>query len=157
MVAFLMTYYTSLVATSLYYFVVSILAMFGHDLPWTICRDELKVDGEMCVGTFKNMTEALLSGNGSKIISSSEEFYHNFLLNENGSGADSVQWNYLFLVYCLLFCFIAIFFLLNAGKFLTSREGKTGLYQKGRKIITLKSFSASDLRHMINRAQLAVW
>ena len=110
-----MTYYTSVVATSLYYFVVSFFAIFGMELPWTICRDELKVDGEICVGTFKNMAEALLTGNGSKIISSSEEFYHNFLLNENGTGSD---WNYLFLVYCLLFCFIAIFFLLNAGKFL---------------------------------------
>ena len=127
MVAFLMTYYTSLVATSLYYFIVSVAAIFGvsdlpSDLPWTTCSKELKVPGELCVGTFENMTEALLSGNGTKIISSSEEFYHNFLLNENGSGSALVQWNYMFLVYCLFFCFIAIFFLLKAGKFLTTNR-----------------------------------
>ena len=88
----MLSYYVPVVAISLFYLVVSILAgVQSKDLPWTKCKS-----GSFCA----------------------EQYFHDFVLNESG-WIDSTNFGYL--TGCLLACWSVILCFIKKGKFWTGR------------------------------------
>ncbi|XP_063585011.1 sodium-dependent nutrient amino acid transporter 1-like isoform X1 [Penaeus indicus] len=97
------TYYCSLMALTVFYFVQS----FNTVLPWTYCNPEWA--DENCIDSAGNFTYT------NESQSSSEQYFNNFVLKkidniENGIGLP--DWR---LALCLLFSWIVLFFTLVKG------------------------------------------
>ncbi|XP_033336011.1 sodium-dependent nutrient amino acid transporter 1 [Megalopta genalis] len=101
------SYYCSLMALTLFYLVTS----FQAELPWSYCREEW---GDTCVDAVSDNGNTISSVNKT-LHSAAELYFRKIVLNEydsidNGIGTPSWQ-----LIICLVFSWVAVFFVLFKG------------------------------------------
>ncbi|XP_067006228.2 sodium-dependent nutrient amino acid transporter 1 [Anabrus simplex] len=118
--AMVLTYYCALMALTVFYF----FASFTAELPWSRCGDwsgdnclDSVNDGNTSLAnkTLEIMARLNLTGNDTKIQSSSELYFLKFVLNEPPTiedGVGGVEWR---LTLCLLFSWITIYLVIMRG------------------------------------------
>ncbi|XP_075156660.1 sodium-dependent nutrient amino acid transporter 1-like isoform X2 [Haematobia irritans] len=104
----IITYYSSLIALTLYYMIVSCQSV----LPWTYCRDEW----ENCVDSLPK-EEGMQSPNNStiRLTSSSELYFTEIVTKEKLQIADGLGTPNLYLTLTLLASWIVIFLVISKG------------------------------------------
>ncbi|KAG4068007.1 hypothetical protein HA402_010693 [Bradysia odoriphaga] len=105
------TYYTSLIALTIYYFIAS----FAKELPWATCLEEWGPD---CVNSrprlFGNITPH--ADNSTERQSSSSEIYFlQYVLKEKSDISDGIGWPDWKLTLCLLGSWIVVFLIIVKG------------------------------------------
>ncbi|XP_073829599.1 sodium-dependent nutrient amino acid transporter 1-like [Musca autumnalis] len=103
----IITYYSSLIALTLYYMVVSFQAV----LPWTYCRE----DWEYCVDSMPKEGSTLPGNETHKLTSSSELYFTQIVTKEKIQIADGLGSPDLYLTAALFVSWIVIFLVIRKG------------------------------------------
>ncbi|XP_058975221.1 sodium-dependent nutrient amino acid transporter 1 [Musca domestica] len=103
----IITYYSSLIALTLYYMVVSCQAV----LPWTYCRE----GWQDCVDSMPKEDSLVASNASHKLTSSSELYFTEIVSKEKTQIIDGLGWPDLYLTASLFVSWIVIFFVIRQG------------------------------------------
>ncbi|XP_031628886.1 sodium-dependent nutrient amino acid transporter 1-like [Contarinia nasturtii] len=108
---FIMTYYSSLVALTVYYF----FASFASQLPWTVCLPEW---GPTCIDSSSKNNLTFLtnsSSNNSEVASSSELYFLKSVLNQTLNISNGIGYPSWRLMICLLVAWVVVFLVISKG------------------------------------------